>query len=102
MKDYGDAQFYAISGIGYGKGFTAEEAEENYYAQQARSFRHLHRTVKGRIAKIKEMAPPSIFKAPADATGFVFDGSVRWTVTEADGSTRMEAATEEQVVKLAR
>ena len=100
MKDYSDARYYAISSIGYGKGFTPEEAEENYLAQQARNFSHLHRTMKGRIAKGREMAPPAIFKAPADATGFILDGAVRWTIPT-EGGQRLEAVTEEQVIRSA-
>lgn len=95
MTDYTDARFYAISAIGYGKGFTAEEASENYYDVQARNFSYLHRTIKGRIMKLKETAPPTVFEAPADAESFVTDGSqVMWNL--ADGSRAL--ATSDQII----
>lgn len=82
MTDLTGARFYAISTIGYGLAHTAEEAVEIYYTVMARSYSHLHRTMKGRIAKLKEAAPPTVFEAPADATGFTLDGVVRWQLAD--------------------
>lgn len=85
MTNYTNARFYAISTIGWGKGFTPEEAVKNYYDEQAQNFPRLHRTIKGRIAKLKESAPPTVFEAPVDAEGFATDGhQVFWDLV--DGS----------------
>lgn len=73
MKDYTGARFYAITGIGYGKGFTAEEAVENYIATQCRNFK----------ASREEVLAESwgrIWQAPEGTIGFVLDSSVQWEV----------------------
>lgn len=87
MKDYSDARFYAISGIGYGKGFTPEEAQENYVATQLRNY-PARSTVYGTRKKWQEAlttgdAKAIVWEAPEGTTGFVLDGRVRWQ--DADG-----------------
>lgn len=82
MSDYSTARYYAISGIGYGKGHTPEEAVENYYEIQQRNFRHLHRTKPGRIKALKVDAPPTVFHAPEGVNGFILDSVVRWQMTD--------------------
>lgn len=92
MTDQTDAMFYALSTIGYGCAPTPEEATELYYQTQARNFPSLHRTIKGRIAKLKEIAKPTVFEAPADATGFVIDGfQVFWDL---DDGSRIRCASD--------
>ena len=82
--DYSDARFFAISSIGYGKGFTAEEAVENYVATQLANH-PASSTVFGTKAKWEEAlrsgeAQADVWQAPEGWTGFVlgFDG-LHWT-----------------------
>ena len=85
MTDYSDASFFAISTIGYGRGFTPDEAVSNYYDTQVSNFAHLHRLRAKRREIIAEAAPPTVWEAPEGTEGFTTDGSrVFWL--RADGS----------------
>lgn len=101
MTDYTEARFYAISGLGYGKGFTATEAYENYVQTQLRNTR-----AKDTIYETKpkfEAAlrtgdlKPDIWQAPEGTAGFVIDSSLRWY----DDDDNYTAATEEHLVERA-
>jgi hypothetical protein len=86
MKDYGKAQFWAISSIGYGKGFSPEEALDNYVKTQVRNFA-ASTTVFKTKAKWEEAlrsgeAAPEIWKAPEEADGFVFGMGAPWPKDE--------------------
>lgn len=98
MTDYSDARFYAISGIGYGKGFTAEEAVENYVKIQLRNH-PAKNTVFGTRAKWEAAlrtgeAKPQVWHAPEGATGFILDSRIHWTMKDGSHVT----ATEEHLV----
>lgn len=80
MTDYSDARYFAISGAGYGKGFTPEEARENYEKTQAMNFRHIDK------AEWREGGDfaPDLWMAPEGATGFILGvGGLHWT--DSDG-----------------
>lgn len=98
MTDYSDARFWAISSIGYGKGFTPQEALDNYVRIQARNY-PARTTVFKTAPKWKEAlrsgeAAPEIWKAPEEADGFVIGMGSHWTkdgspVREFDGEDRV-------------
>lgn len=86
MKDYSKSRFYAISGIGYGKGDTPEEAVDNYVATQLRNH-----PAKNTVFKTKPKweaalrsgdAKGIVWEAPEGTVGFVLDGRVRWEDAE--------------------
>lgn len=83
MKDYSKAQFWAISSIGYGKGFTADEAIENYVSTQLRNF-PASSTVYKTKAKWEQAlrtgeAQAQVWKSPAGTTGFTLGfGGLQW------------------------
>lgn len=101
MKDYSTARFWAISSIGYGKGFDAAEALENYVKTQLRNH-PASTTVFKTKAKWEEAlrtgeAKPTLFQAPEGYTGFVIGMGSHWT-REVDGKTEhREFAVEDRV-----
>jgi hypothetical protein len=83
MTDYTTARYYAISSIGYGKGFSAEEAIENYVAIQRRN--HHWKTTVFKSSKAWEEAlrtgeaKAKVWQAPEGTTGFEYGfGGLRW------------------------
>lgn len=90
--------FWAISAVGYGRGESQAEALTNYYEIVQRDFKHLARTRPQRIERIRRDAPPTLFRSPDGATGFVLDTGVRWTFP--DGT--MVEAREEDLIAPAR
>lgn len=87
MPDYSEARFYAISRIGYGKGFTADEAIENYVRIQLRNYpprTTVFKTkAKWEAALRTGEAKPTLFHAPEGAVGFVLDyTTVRWHMSD--------------------
>lgn len=87
-KDYSEARYWAISGMGYGKGFTPEEAVENYVVTQMRNYR-----VKDTVFKTKKEfetalrtgeVRPAMFRSPEGYTGFQMGMGSQW-VKEVDG-----------------
>lgn len=83
MTDYTHARFYAISTIGYGRGRTAEEAVENYYDYLQADLSFLAASKAGRVAKLQSDYEPTVFEAPAAATGFTLVGMhVKWNTPD--------------------
>src|SRR5690349_5370067 len=89
--DYSKARFFALGSMGYGKGFDAEEAVENYVKTQVRNHR-----IKDLIFKTKAefetylRSNVEVFKAPDDfapgfSVGFIIGFGTRWTRTDDDG-----------------
>lgn len=100
MTDYTAARFYAISQIGYGKGFTAEEALENYVQHQLPRW-------KDTIFKTKKQweealrtggAKAEVWKAPEGTVGFVlsYDG-IFWKMPEGSPKKSVAAKPEQRV-----
>lgn len=96
-KDYSKALFYAISGLGYGKGFTPEEAVENYVTTQLRNYPAKSTIYKTRPKWQEALrtgdAKAVVWEAPEGTVGFVLDSRVRWydaenNYTNADVSHR--------------
>lgn len=88
MKSYDDAPFWAITGIGYGRGFTADEAVENYRAIQRRNFPHMS-------SDDLDECWGYVWRAPDGTTGFHADSKVWWELSddsnvEADPSQRVQ------------
>lgn len=88
MTDYTEARYWAISSIGYGKGFTAHEALDNYVAIQARNH-PASTTVFKTKPKWEEAlrsgeAAPEIWRAPEGFTGFVMGMGAHWTREEGE------------------
>lgn len=87
MTDYTGARFWAISGLGYGKGFSEEEAKENYVQIQLRNWTRM-----GYSGPSKDLEDalrngelrPVTFKSPEGVDGFISDGSVYWTTEGSD------------------
>ena len=79
MTDYSDARYWAISGIGYGKGFTPEEAKANYAKTQLRNHGPQVRDL------LENEAAPVVYLAPEGSDGFVhsWDG-LTWTAGDDD------------------
>lgn len=86
MKDYKDAPFWAISSIGYGKGFTPEEALDNYVQIQVRNYPANTTAFKTKPKWAEALrsgeAAPEIWKAPEGFTGFVIGMGAHWTRDE--------------------
>lgn len=97
MKDYSTARHWAISGIGYGKGFSEQEAIDNYVATQERNWSHMQYS-----GESKDLATalregdlrPVTYLAPEGVDGFVSDGVIRWTQ---DGKV-VRTATDDDVI----
>lgn len=70
--------FYAITGIGWGKGETRQEAKQNYLDAQRRNYR-------GITDEELDDAWGFVWKAPEGATGFALDMVLYWHME--DGST---------------
>lgn len=98
--DYSTARYYALSGLGYGKGFTPEEAVANYVAAQLSNYRAADTVFKTRpkfkaALETGELAP-QVWLAPEGTTGFrAGSGYLYWT-TGQDG--RGVSATDDQLV----
>lgn len=73
MTDYATAPYWAITGLGYGKGFTPEEAVENYLRIQMRNWQQSREA-------ILDAGWGRVWKAPEGTTGFVADGEIRWEI----------------------
>lgn len=73
MKDYSDATFWAISSLGYGRGYDVQEAVTNHDRIVSRDYRDMLNRPVGEI-------PMLVWERAAD--GFVLDSQVRW---ETDG-----------------
>jgi hypothetical protein len=90
MTDYSTARYWAISSIGYGKGFDAEEAVRNYVATQLRNYPASTTVFKTRKAWTAALtdgeAAPQVWLAPEGWTGFVLGMGSHWT-REVDGKT---------------
>jgi hypothetical protein len=88
MKDYSNSRFWAISGLGYGKGDDVAEAVQNHDEIQGQNWGE-NLTVP--VAEI----PLTVWEAPEWSNGFVSDGSIRWTAQGraelADGKTQIRA-----------
>lgn len=88
-KDYSDAPFYAISGIGYGKGYDEQEARRNYTTSQLRNIPAEQTVFKTRTAFRAALndgeMKPEVYRAPEGATGFVTGADFIWTFD--DGHT---------------
>ena len=99
QKDYADAPYYAITGLGYGKGFTVTEAYENYVQSQLRNLRAkdtIYETKPKFEAALRNGdLRPDIWKAPEGTTGFVLDTRLRWC----DADNNYTEATEDQLVE---
>lgn len=69
--DYTDARYWAIGGIGYGRGFTAQEALDNYVSVQLRNWKGHTRITEDRLrdGELK----PKVYLAPEGVQGFVID-----------------------------
>lgn len=77
-------RYWAISGLGYGKGNTPGEAIENYVAAQKRNL-PAKSTIYGTPKKWDEAlrtgeAKADVWRAPDGATGFVLDPSLKWEI----------------------
>lgn len=100
MKDYNGAPYWAISGVGYGRGFTAEEAVENYVAIQLRNYpasTTIFKTKPKWEAALRDgEAKAEVWKAPEGTTGFVVDHrGLQWY----DADATYTPATEDQLVQ---
>lgn len=67
--------YWAITGIGYGRGATEAEARENYLSAQQRNFPHL-------ADKILEISWGRVYEVSAEITGFQLGSDVRWSAGE--------------------
>lgn len=103
IRNYSNARYFAISSIGYGKGFSEEEALENYVKSQLRNipFEHtIFETKKEWEAALRSgMAQAQVWLAPEGWTGFTlaFDG-LRWK-RDVKGATEYRKA---QITELVR
>jgi hypothetical protein len=83
IKDYSGARYWALGPMGYGKGFTAFEAVQNYVSVQLRNFPAKTTVFKTR-AKFKaaleggEVAA-KVLMAPEGYDGFVHGMGSWWT-----------------------
>lgn len=100
MKDYSNSRYFAISGIGYGKGDSPVEAIENYVASQLRNIpasRTIFGTKKAWEAALRNdpAASARVWRAPLGATGFVlgYDG-LQWEL----GGRYVPAKTDHELV----
>lgn len=85
-RDYTDARFYAISAMGYGKGYDAQEARANYVTAQLANF-PAEQTVfetrpRFRAALTDGELKPQVYEAPEGATGFVMGADFVWTFAD--------------------
>lgn len=84
-----DARFWAISGLGYGRGFTPGEAIENYVATQLRNMPAKNTIFETKPKWEKALrtgeAKARVWHAPEGVTGFVTDGRLHWLMPGPDG-----------------
>ena len=95
MTNYSTARYWAISGIGYGKGFSEQEARENYVAIQERNWARMGYAGESpdlRTALTEGELQPVTYLAPEGADGFFSDGRVHWTQ---DGQHMREATVDD-------
>lgn len=89
-------RYWAISGMGYGKGNTPGEAIENYVATQKRNLpakSTVFKTPKAWDEALRTgAAKADVWHAPEGTVGFVLDPSLKWET--ADGT--YVAATRDQ------
>lgn len=102
-RSYETARFFAISAIGYGRGFTEEEALENYVKIQLQSI-----PVKSTIFKTKRQweaalrtgdARPQIWQAPEGWNGFTYGWDGLMWKREVDGKTEHRKAQIQELVR---
>ena len=92
-----DANVYAISSIGWGKGFTQDEAIEQYVKMQLSAYPAKQTVFKTRKAFEEDLRngslKPQLFNAPEGTTGFVLDGptGLHWRIGD-----NLEPAKEEE------
>lgn len=103
-SDYTYAPFYAISGSGYGKGFTTREAVENFVKAVTRGLKVNDTPFKTKTEMVDHFTSgggaPTEWKAPEGAVGFVLGvvpGHGRVPQWEAEDGT-YTVCTEEQMV----
>lgn len=74
MTDYTKARIWAISGIGYGKGDTIEQAVENHDSTQARNY--------GSMLSVPVTdVPLLVWQSPEGTEGFVLESKgPRWEI----------------------
>lgn len=92
MSDYTFAPFYAVTGIGYGKGFTVDEALDNYREAQRRNFSHLSDD------ELDE-AWGFVWAVPETTVGFAADSTIWW---ELDDGTRVKSDASQRVAEIGR
>jgi hypothetical protein len=90
MSDTTDtARFWAISGLGWGKGNTPGEAIENYVEAQLRNWPAKSTVYKTPMKWAKALrtgeAKPDVWLAPEGTTGFVSGMGSHWTSPGEDG-----------------
>lgn len=75
-------RYYALSGLGWGRGNTPGEAIENYVESNSRNWKMT--IFKSRAGFEKALrtgdAKPQVWHAPEGATGFVQDTILRWQI----------------------
>ena len=75
--DYTGARYYAISGLGYGKGFSPEEAVQNYVATQMRNHKAANTQYKTKakfeVGLREGEMKAKVWHAPEGTAGFVID-----------------------------
>lgn len=87
--DYSTARFFAIGGIGYGKGFTVDEARDNYVAIQRSNFPHID------AAELTDgNLRPVLWQAPEGVTGFFTDGGAPYWTQEGEKARQADWTTE--------
>jgi hypothetical protein len=101
-KDYTCARHFAISGIGYGKGFSPAEALDNYVKIQLRNIpadRTIFKTRKAWEEALRSgEAKASVWVAPEGWDGFLLsDEGLSWT-REVDGQKEYRKARIEERV----
>ena len=78
MENYTDSRYWALSGMGWGRGFTPEEAIENYVATQLQNFaaeQTIFKTTENFEAALRGQGSekslrPNLWKAPPGVSGF--------------------------------
>lgn len=102
MTDYSNARYFAISGLGYGKGFTVAEAIENYVQTQLVNHRAEDTIFETRPkfeAALREgNLKAEVWLAPEGFTGFMTGQGAHWT-REVDGKTEYREFTVEDRVE---
>lgn len=68
-------RFYAITGLGWGRGDTAQEAIDNYLRVVRKNFPHLSDEERDEVWGF-------VWEAPEGTTGFFIDNRVHWLDAE--------------------